>query len=39
MRQFGELETVIMDRLRDRGSPALVRELVEEPRQDRPARS
>jgi hypothetical protein len=30
MRRFGELEAVIMDRLRERGRPALVREILEE---------
>jgi len=35
MRQFGELEAVIMDRLWDWGRPALVRELVEELRPSR----
>ena len=35
MRQFGELEAVIMDRLWDWGRPALVRELVGELRPDR----
>ncbi|MBV9094040.1 MAG: BlaI/MecI/CopY family transcriptional regulator [Streptosporangiaceae bacterium] len=36
MRQFGELEAVIMDRLWERGRPALVREIVEDMRPDRP---
>jgi predicted transcriptional regulator len=36
MRQFGELEAVIMDRLREWRKPALVRELVDDLRQDRP---
>src|SRR5690242_13392982 len=36
MRQFGELEAVIMDRLWERGKPALVRELVDDLRKDRP---
>jgi len=36
MRQFGELEAVIMDRLWDRGRPMLVREMVEALREDRP---
>src|SRR5690348_4192070 len=36
MRQFGELEAVIMDRLWDWGQPALVRELVDDLRKDRP---
>lgn len=36
MRQFGELEAVIMDRLWDWGRPALVREVVDDLRQDRP---
>ena len=35
MRRFGELEAVIMDRLRQRGSPALVRDVVEELQPDR----
>ena len=35
MRRFGELEAVIMDRLWDRGHPALVREIVEYLREDR----
>lgn len=35
MRRFGELEAVIMDRLWQRGSPALVRDVVEDLRQDR----
>src|SRR5260370_42350054 len=35
MRGFGELEAVIMDRLWDRGQPALVREIVEDLREDR----
>jgi predicted transcriptional regulator len=35
MRRFGELESVIMDRLWDRGHPALVREIVEDLREDR----
>ena len=35
MRRFGELEAVIMDRLWDRGHPALVREIVEDLREDR----
>ena len=35
MRRFGELEAVIMDRLWDRGQPALVREIVEDLREDR----
>src|SRR5258707_10328715 len=34
MRRFGELEAVIMDRLWDRGQPALVREIVEDLRED-----
>jgi predicted transcriptional regulator len=37
MRRFGELEAVIMDRLWDRGKPALVREIVEDLREDRAA--
>jgi len=36
MRQFGELEAVIMDRLWDRGRPALVREVLDDLREDRP---
>jgi predicted transcriptional regulator len=36
MRQFGELEAVIMDRLWDQGRPMLVREMVEALRGDRP---
>jgi len=36
MRQFGELEAVIMDRLWDQGRPMLVREMVEALREDRP---
>jgi hypothetical protein len=36
MRQFGELEAVIMDRLWEWGRPALVREMVDDLRQDRP---
>jgi predicted transcriptional regulator len=36
MRQFGELEAVIMDRLWDQGRPMLVREMVEDLRGDRP---
>jgi predicted transcriptional regulator len=36
MRQFGELEAVIMDRLWQRGSPALVREVLDDLRGDRP---
>ena len=35
MRQFGELEAVIMDRLWQRGSPALVRDVVEDLQRDR----
>ena len=35
MRQFGELEAVIMDRLWEWGKPALVRELVDDLRKDR----
>src|SRR6266702_2490054 len=35
MRRFGELEAVIMDRLWERGRPALVREMVEDLREDR----
>jgi predicted transcriptional regulator len=36
MRQFGELEAVIMDRLWQWGRPALVREMVDDLRNDRP---
>ena len=36
MRQFGELEAAIMDRLWDRGRPALVREVLDDLRKDRP---
>jgi len=36
MRQFGELEAVIMDRFWEQGSPALVREVVDDLRKDRP---
>jgi predicted transcriptional regulator len=36
MRQFGDLEAVIMDRLWLWGRPALVREVVDDLRQDRP---
>ena len=35
MRRFGELEAVIMDRLWERGRPTLVREIVEDLREDR----
>jgi predicted transcriptional regulator len=35
MRRFGELEAVIMDRLWQRGSPALVRDVVEDLQPDR----
>jgi predicted transcriptional regulator len=35
MRRFGELEAVIMDRLWQRGSPALVRDVVEDLGPDR----
>src|SRR6202034_1457660 len=35
MRRFGELEAVIMDRLWERASPALVREILEDLRPDR----
>ena len=35
MRRFGELEAVIMDRLWDQGRPMLVREMVEDLRNDR----
>src|SRR5258705_13232869 len=36
MRRFGELEAVIMARLWERGRPTLVREMVEDLRDDRP---
>src|SRR6476646_10245199 len=36
MRQFGELEAVIMDRLWEQGRPMLVREMVEDLRGERP---
>ena len=36
MRQLGELEAVIMDRLWEWGRPALVREMVDDLRDDRP---
>ena len=36
MRRFGELEAVIMDRLWQWGRPALVREVVDDLRKDRP---
>jgi predicted transcriptional regulator len=36
VRQFGELEAVIMDRLWQWGRPALVREVLDDLRQDRP---
>ena len=36
MRQFGELEAVIMDRLWQWGRPALVREVLDDLRKDRP---
>src|ERR1700758_3384079 len=35
MRRFGELEAVIMDRLWERGRPVLVREMVDDLREDR----
>jgi predicted transcriptional regulator len=35
MRRFGELEAVIMERLWDRGRPALVREILDDLRGDR----
>ena len=35
MRRFGELEAVIMERLWERGRPALVREILEDLRGDR----
>ena len=36
MRQFGDLEAVIMDRLWDWGRPALVRDVVDDLNQERP---
>jgi predicted transcriptional regulator len=36
MRQFGELEAAIMDRLWERRRPALVREIVDDLHEDRP---
>jgi predicted transcriptional regulator len=36
MRRFGDLEAAIMDRLWERGSPALVREILDDLREDRP---
>jgi predicted transcriptional regulator len=36
MRQFGELEAVIMDRVWERGRPTLVREVLDDLRKDRP---
>jgi len=36
MRRFGDLEAVIMERLWEQGRPMLVREMVEDLRQDRP---
>jgi predicted transcriptional regulator len=36
MRRFGELEAVIMDRLWEQGRPMLVREMVEDLREQRP---
>lgn len=36
MRRFGELEAVIMERLWERGRPALVREILDDLRNDRP---
>ena len=36
MRRFGDLEAVIMDRLWEQSRPMLVREMVEELRDDRP---
>jgi predicted transcriptional regulator len=36
MRQFGELEAVIMDRLWQSGRPVLVREVLDDLRKDRP---
>jgi predicted transcriptional regulator len=36
MRQLGELEAMIMDRLWDWGRPALVREVLDDLRKDRP---
>jgi predicted transcriptional regulator len=35
MRRFGELEAAIMDRLWERGRPALVREILDDLREDR----
>jgi predicted transcriptional regulator len=35
MRQFGDLEAAIMDRLWERGSPALVREILDDLSKDR----
>jgi predicted transcriptional regulator len=35
MRRFGELEAVIMERLWERGRPALVREILDDLRRDR----
>jgi predicted transcriptional regulator len=36
MRRFGDLEAVIMDRLWERGRPALVREILDDLRDERP---
>jgi predicted transcriptional regulator len=36
MRQFGELGAVIMDRLWQSGKPALVQEVLDDLRKDRP---
>jgi predicted transcriptional regulator len=36
MRRFGDLEAAIMDRLWERGRPALVREILDDLREDRP---
>jgi predicted transcriptional regulator len=36
VRQFGELEAVIMDRLWQSGRPVLVREVLDDLRKDRP---
>ena len=36
MRQFGELEAVIMDRMWQSGRPVLVREVLDDLRKDRP---
>jgi predicted transcriptional regulator len=36
MRRFGDLEAAIMDRLWERGRPSLVREILDDLREDRP---